>query len=152
MNDKPKSITPPPHRDVSTNNQITNVITILHAMYPMLLGRPASFFEPDGVKPPELDGGVKCAAEATFIKACDTLDSILADASRWDQAYQISLENRINEMADVQMRYLRAQTIMTEVLTRLQQQQEASEVPNENEKPKLVRKPTKSPPQTEGGG
>lgn len=72
--------TPLPSREMVTNQQFQTVLDILGSLQPYLL---LTQREIESGIPKELDGGVNSAAATTFIKACDRLDTMLDDMSRW---------------------------------------------------------------------
>jgi len=68
-----------PSRESTTQMQIASAMSVIHALQPYLLYHPTQ--EPEDR--PELDGGAVASATVTFSKACERLDKILEDESRW---------------------------------------------------------------------
>jgi hypothetical protein len=104
------------HRDLSTGNQVGMLLSICGAMADLVFAEPAEPGETPGTRP-EVAGEAGIAAEVTFIKACDRLDKILDDSSRWGMDYQLSLEKLFEEntrlahqMAEKQAAALTAET------------------------------------------
>lgn len=63
-----------------TQHQITNVLNIIHSgLLPVLLN---DLGDPEN-NDPALDGGVKAAAEGSYIKACALLDRLMDEPHRW---------------------------------------------------------------------
>lgn len=84
----PPQNSPIPSREASSDQQVNTVLGILGSLQPYLLltGR-----EIESGIPAELDGGVVSSASVTFMKACDRLDSILDDNTRWNLKDQDTL-------------------------------------------------------------
>lgn len=68
-----------PTREAVTDRQVETVLSVLGSLQPYLL-LPSREYNNEK---PELDGGAHSSAVVTFTKACDRLDAILADESRW---------------------------------------------------------------------
>lgn len=66
-------------RESVTERQVDTVLSVIGAMQTYLL---VTHREQDNVEL-RVDGGVKSSAEVTFIKACERLDMMLTDNSRW---------------------------------------------------------------------
>jgi len=84
------------HRDLSTQNQIQMLLQVVGSTGAMLLN-PLRELENIPGNGPNLTGEAALAATTTFIKACSTLDRILADESRWGMDFQLALEKQLAE-------------------------------------------------------
>lgn len=78
----PQPINPLPSRDAICTQQISTVLMIMRELQPYLLAGETR--DIDTGQHLELDGGAACAALTTFVKACDRLDHMLNDMSRWN--------------------------------------------------------------------
>lgn len=72
--------TPLPSRELVTHQQFQTVLDVLGSLQPFLL---LTQREMELGIPKELEGGIVASAATTFIKACDRLDTMLDDQSRW---------------------------------------------------------------------
>lgn len=106
MNSKPQLM---PSRDAVTAYQTATILSIVNTMG-QFLSQPdvdaANPHRPGGA----LDGGPRDSATVTFIKACERLDAILEDKSRWDMEIQRLLELQLAKLMRDQMTFLAAQT------------------------------------------
>lgn len=98
-----------PSRDAVTGFQVNTVLQIVQTMG-QFLTQPdidaANPHKPGG----SMDGGARSSAEVTFVKACEKLDSILEEKSRWDLEIQRLLELHLAKLMRDQMIFLQAQT------------------------------------------
>lgn len=98
-----------PSRDAVTGFQVNTVLSIVQTMGQFLSSPdidPANPHKPGG----SMDGGPRASAEVTFTKACEKLDSILEDKSRWDLEIQRLLELQLAKLMQEQRVFLAAQT------------------------------------------
>lgn len=98
-----------PSRDAVTSFQTSTILAIVQTMGQFLAHPdvdPANPHKPGGA----MDGGARASAEVTFIKACERLDSILDDKTRWDLEIQRLLELHLAKLMRDQMVFLQAQT------------------------------------------
>lgn len=96
---------PLPQRDHVVSQQIGTLLAAANSFMAFIANtRPVD--EGPEVKP--IDGGVKCAVEATLIGVCDRIDKLMADDSRWSMDFQNTLE------AQLSMLYKTHQDYMTE--------------------------------------
>lgn len=98
-----------PSRDAVTNFQVATILGIVQTMGSFLAQPdidPNHPHKPGG----SMDGGARSSAEVTFIKACERLDSILEEKSRWDLEIQRLLELQLAKLMRDQMVFLAAQT------------------------------------------
>lgn len=109
MNAKPQLM---PSRDAVTAFQINTCLSIVNSMG-AFLAQPdidaANPHKPGG----SMDGGARSSAEVTFVKACERLDSILEDKSRFNMEIQRLLELQMVKLANEQMLFLAAQTAVS---------------------------------------
>jgi hypothetical protein len=63
---------------------------------------------------PEIDGGARLAMEQTLAKACQRLDNILAEDTRWTFEAQQAMEKQLSQMYAQNTNLLRAQTMLAE--------------------------------------
>lgn len=103
-----------PSRDLVSTGQIHTVLHILSSLQPYLLLTEREY---DGL-PAKLDGGVACAAVATFAAACGRLDSMLADGSRWSLAAHDELHKAVIEHFVAAKKVNEAQCIAVEAIKR----------------------------------
>jgi hypothetical protein len=82
--------TPLPQRDELTAKQLSNLLYIAQALYPLLLNR-----DPDK---DSRNGSAFEAAEATMIKVLDRVDTIIDDSDRWSLNAQRTLEKQLAEL------------------------------------------------------
>lgn len=98
-----------PSRDAVTGFQVNTILQIVQATGAFLVHPdvdPANPHRPGG----SMDGGARASAEVTFIKACERLDAILEDKSRWDLELQRLLELQLAKLMQEQRIFLVAQT------------------------------------------
>ncbi len=76
---KPQSMVLPT-REAITDQQIDSVLSIMTRLENYLIEGTREI----GAESPELDGGVKSSAVSTFIRACNRLDVLLEDTTRWE--------------------------------------------------------------------
>lgn len=86
-----------PVRDAVNAQQVGTCLAIIGALQPYILLTQREFDK--GVEKDFPDGGVPIASVTTFCRACDRLDRIIADDSRWgtveiDQIYESSLKTQ----------------------------------------------------------
>lgn len=72
--------TPLPSREAVSNQQFDTVLNVIRELQPYLLMTQR---EIELGIPRELDGGITSSAAATFIRACNRMDAMIDDASRW---------------------------------------------------------------------
>lgn len=104
-----------PSRDAVTNFQVATILGIINTTGQFLVQPDidaANPHKPGG----SMDGGARTSAELTFCKACERLDTILADTARWDLELQRLLELHTVKLMNEQMLFLRAQTKASEAL------------------------------------
>lgn len=63
---------------------------------------------------PEIDGGARMAMEQTLAKACQRLDSILAEDTRWTFETQQAMEKQLSRLYEQNTSLLHAQTRLAE--------------------------------------
>lgn len=68
-----------PSKEQTLDKQVDTVLSVIGALTPFIIA-PLRDFDP----PRELDGGVAASAVTTFAAACDRLDKMLKDESKWD--------------------------------------------------------------------
>jgi hypothetical protein len=101
-----------PGRERVNAEQITTLLHITNALQVYLLAPHRAF---DSENPhPELDGGALAAATVTFGKACEQLNNILSDASRWSLDKVTDLNKEIVKTQQAQQGLLAAQTKLAE--------------------------------------
>jgi hypothetical protein len=100
------------HRDLSTQNQIGSLLAIAEKMSDLLLNPAREAENIPGLRP--APGEARVAAEATFIKVCSQLESIIDDKQRWGIEYQLALEKMLTEGHELTQKMLRAQTAALE--------------------------------------
>lgn len=85
---------------------LTNLLTASHR---------AGVFDDDGdlIDRPELDGGVKCAAESALIRVCDRIERIASDDDRWNTEGLGNVETAVLELlnAETYQASVRAETM-----------------------------------------
>lgn len=86
---EPKKFTPAPPLQGSESINFVQFNTLLNAVnaYMAFLANA----KPEDYQGGAMDGGVKAAAEATFIQLCNRVDSMVADNQRWSMMQQQSL-------------------------------------------------------------
>ncbi len=82
-----------PTRDACSNQQVDTVLKVLAYLQAYVL----NFHHEDESARPEMDGGTKCAAQVTFMKACNRLDAILDDSERWNLSSHDALYNAVTK-------------------------------------------------------
>ena len=87
--------TPVLHRDLSTQSQLGMLLAVAGNMMGYLSREPEEAENVPGARP--LPGESRLAAEATLIKTCGKIDSILDDPRRWGIDFQLSLEKMFSE-------------------------------------------------------
>lgn len=100
-----------PQRDAITGIQIGNALTIMGAITHTLV-QLSEDKETDSKA--IMDGGTKCALEATLIKASSRLDEILDDSKRWSTREQDTLEAKLKTVYKGHEKFLKAQTAAAE--------------------------------------
>lgn len=98
-------------KEDATQQQVHMVLHIAHAMRTMLI-------LPDDELATRLSGEATLAAQATLIKACGRLDSILEDSGRWTLGEHNKLHKAIVEVHEMQKRVLQSQLDMIETQRR----------------------------------
>lgn len=101
-----KGRVPFPQRDSVTSIQVGVLLNIQSVMLTALLNAHQDQSPDD----PKLDGGAQSSACVTFMKACDCLDSIIEDKSRWTLEAQDLLETKLAEVYDGQVHLLKRQS------------------------------------------
>ena len=94
-----------PHRDAVTNFQINTLLNAVGLLANVLTNPPRDI---EGV-PQHLDGGSKCAAEASFINVCSRIDEIVSDPTRWGFHFQEHLEYKLGELYQQEINLRNAQ-------------------------------------------
>lgn len=98
-----------PSRDAVTAYQTATILSIVNTMGQFLAQPdidPAHPHKAGGA----MDGGPRDSATVTFIKACERLDAILEDKSRWDLEIQRLMELQLVKLMNEQRIFLAAQT------------------------------------------
>lgn len=95
------------HRDLSTGQQINMLLSVCNTMLAALINPEREHETIPGKR--ALAGEAHVAAENTFIKACDRLDSIINEKLRWGIGYQLRLEDQYNERHTEQLNLLKSQ-------------------------------------------
>lgn len=122
------------HRDLSTQSQINMLLGVISTLASVIMVPDGeSSFGTAARKP--LPGEAKIAAENSFIKSCERLDSIIDTPLRWGIGYQLMLEKQYNERHDESVKLLRMQQ-ETEALRKVSVA--AVTAPNFRYKPMLV--------------
>ena len=122
------------HRDLSTNTQLGMLLSVVNATGQILF---TSNTEAETIPGNRLvPGEARLAAENTFMKACECIDSILDDARRWGVEYQLTLETQYAERHAEQLTFIKAQQAAEE-----QRKATAAEIitPHFRYKPLLVK-------------
>lgn len=83
------------HRDLSTQNQLGMLLAVTQTMMGYLLAPDRETENVPGKNLPS--GEARVAAENTFIKSCERIDSILEDMTRWTPEYQKRVEKILEE-------------------------------------------------------
>jgi hypothetical protein len=108
QNPKPAPVMRLPGISETTGSQVSILLSILSATYPLCLKGAGLTHVETGDKP-ELDGGVQMAAAVTLVRVLDRLDHILGERSRWGNGgipHQIRL---VNKTLELQQRSIREQ-------------------------------------------
>lgn len=103
-----------PSRESTAEQQVHTALSVLHALLPYVL-------EPNrepGKEVKEMDGGVECAVVATFVKACNRLDAMLDDQSRWKLEDHDKLYEALIKTHESQQGFLKAQTDAADIVQR----------------------------------
>lgn len=98
-------------REDVTHQQVHTVLSIIQTMAGVLSRAPSL---DDDEKNPGLDGGTSSAAQSTLIRACDRLDSILDDKSRWELGKENELHEAMVRLHDAQANLVRGQKEIAE--------------------------------------
>lgn len=111
-------VMPAPPPEVVTETHIHNALDILLGLQPYLLNAPGDHAgTPESRKLDEKsEAGI--AAEATFIRACTRLDTLLADETRWGLDTQKSLYSLLEKNYQQQFQFLASQTAASNNLSR----------------------------------
>lgn len=88
-----KKIQPPAGRDTITLIQMQSLLSAVNAYMAFLSN--ANFEQEHSPHKGPIDGGVKMAAENTFVKLCNRVDAMMDDDSRWNMEAQIDLEQSL---------------------------------------------------------
>lgn len=105
-------IVPIPSRDQVTQIQIGTVLSAIATMIPLMHIRL------DEVDGGAMDGGTKAAVQVSLITACNRLDEILKDDSRWDMKEHNDLEKQLSNLYHEHARVLKMQQQQIEYLSR----------------------------------
>lgn len=100
-----------PNREAVNSAQVAILLSIAQSMVGCLR-QPTVEIGQD--QPAELDGTAKMALEATIIKACARLDTLLAESTRWTFEAQQAMEKQVTSMYEQNTNLLRAQTRLAE--------------------------------------
>lgn len=103
-----------PSRESTNAFQVNTILAVIHNLEPFLV-EPARDL---GQTRPELDGDAVCSASATFIKACDRLDQILADSTRWSMDAPNELYRALVATQVEQQAFIREQTAAAKIVQR----------------------------------
>jgi hypothetical protein len=79
-------------REIVTAQQVSTILSVIGQLYPYVTS-DTRIDEPSRV-----DGGAVAAASVTLANACDRLDAILADTTRWAMDAQDGLEESLKKM------------------------------------------------------
>lgn len=122
------------HRDLSTNTQLGMLMGVCNTMLGALLNPDREAENIPGKK--LFPGEAKLAAENTFIKACERIDSVLDEAKRWGIDYQLTLEQQYLDRHKEQISMMKAQQEFSN-----QQRKTAEQIirPNFRYKPVLLK-------------
>jgi hypothetical protein len=96
-----------PNRESINAAQVNLLLGITQSMVTCLRQPDVEFGKE---QPAALDGGAKLAIEATITKACDRLDAILGETTRWSFETQRMLETELKAMYEQNTKLLAAQT------------------------------------------
>ena len=129
------------HRDLSTIHQVGALLSISQNMMDFLSEKPRDADNVPGSRP--LPGEARMSAEATLIKACAQLDSIIEDKRRWGIDYQLELERMYlqNTKMSRQLAEQQAKTLQAEQERAEEQRRAALEI----QSPHFRYKPTLYP-------
>jgi predicted RNase H-like HicB family nuclease len=97
-----------PHPDAVTGEQINTLLRVISCMEGYLLSPHRDVERIPGDTNP--DGGVADSAAATVINACNALDNLISDKTRWSMEFQKKIESRVDEIHQEQLAFLKAQT------------------------------------------
>lgn len=124
MQNKNMSQTPTPviasTREGTTHAQVNTVLSILGMTITAISHAQRDLEDLESAVPNEskrLPGEALVAAENTFVKACERLDSILDDSARWDSSFQMNLEADYKRAMDENIGFLQAQRKAAEHIT-----------------------------------
>lgn len=107
----------PQHTILMPNREAVNAaqVSLLLQVTQSLVG---CLRQPDtelGKEPsPEIDGGARLAMEQTLTKACQRLDAVLDENTRWTFETQQAMEKQLSQMYEQNTNLLRAQTRLAE--------------------------------------
>lgn len=113
MNPSQRQIQIPP-RELATHNQVATLLGLIGGLYPVLVSPIREL----GKEEPAIDGGVVMAASQTFARACDRLDRIISDESRWQMGEQDALEAATQTMLQKNITFIETQTEASRSVTR----------------------------------
>lgn len=105
MSHQPKPTIIIPRQEATTSQQVVTLLGILQNMVGPLIHHSEALDSDQ----PALDGGVKMSMESVAIRACDRLNDILDDTSRWNLAGQRTLEGTLTEYYKAQIDALNEQ-------------------------------------------
>jgi hypothetical protein len=122
MANQPQSDGPPqinlPARELTTGNQLQMLMSVAGFAWGTLQKPPSPFLfqteeglvpaPPAGPVGGKYDGGCKSAAESVFIKACDAIERILDDRTRWNADFQARIENDYANAMAMNLEYVKA--------------------------------------------
>lgn len=111
---------------VANQHQIHALLAIVSGLQPYLL---ITQREVDSGISKELDGGVVASASVTFANACERLDKIMADESRWD----------LKKTSEVQDAILKSQRTFVQKATEELEAARASQLPHRVFRPDFTR-------------
>ena len=95
------------HRDLSTNTQLGMLLSVVNATGQVLF---TSNTEAETIPGKHLiPGEARLAAENTFIRACERIDTILTETARWGIEYQLTLEKQYADRHVEQLAFIKAQ-------------------------------------------
>lgn len=103
-----------PSRESTAEQQVHTALSVLHALTPFILEPHREL----GKEVKELDGGTEYAAAATFTKACNRLDTMLDDSSRWGLEDHDRLYDSMVKSHEAQQGFLKAQTDAANIVQR----------------------------------
>lgn len=110
--------TPVPLPEVVTADHLHNVLDVIAGLEPFLLNAPGDHLGAPETRRLDEKSEAGIAAEATFIRACSRLDSLLDDPERWGLGAHQKLYDLLNANYAQQFEFLKSQTAASNSLSR----------------------------------